>query len=177
MSTKAIAIVGAGLAGLAAGVYAQINGYRTHIFEHGSQPGGVAAWWRRGSYHVDGGIHFLMGHRSGGALHELYRQLGTAAPDTLMDMAEYGRFVDEASGKSVLMTTDLAQCAAVLKGLSPADAGATDAGATDAAIDDLIAGARAFSGRGLHLTSGWPIRRSWQAGSIPCASSGACARC
>ncbi len=109
------------------------------IFEHASQPGGVAAWWRRGGYHIDGGIHFLMGHRPGGSLHELYRQLGTAAPDTLIDMAEYGRFVDEPSGKRVLLTADLAQCAAVLKGLSSADAGA---------IDDLIAGARAFQSAG-----------------------------
>ena len=139
MSEKAIAIVGAGLAGLAAGVYAQINGYHAHIFEHGSQPGGVAAWWRRGSYHVDGGVHFLMGHRPGGMLYELYRQLDTAAPDTLVDMAEYGRFVDEIAGKRVLMTADLAQCAAALKDLSPADA---------AAIDDLIAGARTFQAAG-----------------------------
>ena len=45
MADKAIAIIGGGLAGLAAGVYAQRNGYRTHIFEHGSQPG---AWPRGG---------------------------------------------------------------------------------------------------------------------------------
>ena len=139
MADKAIAIIGGGLAGLAAGVYAQRNGYRTHIFEHASQPGGVAAWWRRGGYHIDGGIHFLMGHKPGGSLHALYRQLGTAAPETLIDMAEYGRFVDEASGKNVLLTADLAQCAAALKSLSPADAGA---------IDDLIAGARAFQAAG-----------------------------
>ena len=139
MTDEAIAIIGGGLAGLAAGVYAQRNGYRTHIFEHASQPGGVAAWWRRGGYHIDGGIHFLMGHKSGGSLHALYRQLGTAAPDTLIDMAEYGCFVDEASGKNVLLTADLAQCAAALKSLSPADVGA---------IDDLIAGARAFQGAG-----------------------------
>ena len=43
MADKAIAIIGGGLAGLAAGVYAQRNGYRTQIFEHSSQPGGVAA--------------------------------------------------------------------------------------------------------------------------------------
>ena len=99
----------------------------------------MAAWWRRGGYHIDGGIHFLMGHRPGGVLNDLYRQLGTAAPETLIDMAEYGRFVDEASGKSVLLTADLAQCAAALKNLSPVDAGA---------VDDLIAGARAFQAAG-----------------------------
>ena len=139
MSERSVIVIGAGLAGLAAGVYAQTNGYRAHIFEHSSQPGGVAAWWRRGSYHIDGGIHFLMGHRPGGTLHALYRQLGTAAPETLTDMTEYGRYVDETSGKGVLLTSDLAQCAAALKGLSPADA---------RAIDDLMAGARAFQAAG-----------------------------
>ena len=42
MGYKAIAIIGGGLAGLAAGVYAERNGYRTRTFEHSSQPGGVA---------------------------------------------------------------------------------------------------------------------------------------
>ncbi len=65
--------------------------------------------------------------------------MGTAASDTLVDMAEYGRFADEVTGKSVLLTTDLAQCAGALKGLSPADA---------RSIDDLIAGARAFAAAG-----------------------------
>ncbi|MGD2079495.1 MAG: hypothetical protein PVH18_14015, partial [Chloroflexota bacterium] len=30
---KSIAIIGAGVAGLAAGCYGQMNGYQTHIFE------------------------------------------------------------------------------------------------------------------------------------------------
>ena len=43
MSDKSIIIIGAGLAGLSAGCYAQMNGYRARIFEHHSKPGGVAA--------------------------------------------------------------------------------------------------------------------------------------
>jgi phytoene dehydrogenase-like protein len=122
MQTKTIAIIGAGLAGLAAGVYAQMNGYCSIIFEHHSQPGGVAAWWRRGAYHVDGGIHFLMGHRAGQPLYELYRTLGAATPDSVVDMKEYGAYVDEATGKSVLLSADLPQIADALCRLSPADA-------------------------------------------------------
>ncbi len=138
MSDKTVIIIGAGLAGLAAGVYAQQAGYQAHIFEHAGQPGGVAAWWRRDAYHIDGGIHFLMNHR-GGAIHDLYRDLGTAAPDTVSDMAEYGRLVDEPSGKSALIGADLDGIAAELTRLSPADA---------RAIQGLIAGARAFQRAG-----------------------------
>ncbi|MCU0502332.1 MAG: NAD(P)-binding protein, partial [Anaerolineae bacterium] len=90
MTKRTVAIIGAGLAGLAAGVYAQLNGYQSRIFELHCQPGGVAAWWRRGPYQIDGGIHFLMGHREGQSLHDLYRVLGAAAPDTVVDMTEYG---------------------------------------------------------------------------------------
>ena len=78
MSDKSIIIIGAGLAGLSTGCYAQMNGYRSHIFEHHAVPGGVAATWKRKGYAIDRGIHFIMGHKPGAALHELYRELGIA---------------------------------------------------------------------------------------------------
>ena len=71
-----VIIIGAGLSGLSAGCYAQMNDYQSHIFEHHSQPGGVAAAWRRDEYLIDGGIHFVMSHKPGTALHKVYCQLG-----------------------------------------------------------------------------------------------------
>lgn len=44
---KSIIIVGAGMGGLAAGVYGRLNGYRTTIFEQHSLPGGQCASWKR----------------------------------------------------------------------------------------------------------------------------------
>lgn len=41
MTQKSIIIVGAGIAGLAAGCYGQMNGYKTRIFELHSAPGGL----------------------------------------------------------------------------------------------------------------------------------------
>ncbi len=137
MSERTILIIGAGLAGLAAGVYAQRNGYRSHIFEHHSQPGGVAATWRRGDYTLEGGIHFLMGHRPGNPMYDLYRELGTADPADVADMTDYSRYVDEASGRSLTIVSDLEQLAADLKTVSPADS---------RAIDDLIGCANALRG-------------------------------
>ena len=40
-TAETIIIVGAGISGLAAGCYAQMNGYRTRIFEMHNQPGGL----------------------------------------------------------------------------------------------------------------------------------------
>jgi len=43
VTEKSLIITGAGLAGLSTGCYAQMNGYQSHIFEHRTVPGGVAA--------------------------------------------------------------------------------------------------------------------------------------
>jgi phytoene desaturase len=137
VSDQSIVIIGAGLAGLATGCYAQMNGYQSRIFEHHSHPGGVAAAWTRSDYLIDGGIHFVMGHRPGTALYELYRQLGIVPANRFVDLQTYGRFVDEASGHRVEVTQDLDRLARDLKALSPADA---------RIVDELIAGARAMQG-------------------------------
>jgi len=110
-----------------------MNGYHAHIFEHQATPGGVATAWKRKEYLIDGGIHFLMGHRPGQSAYELYRELGTAQVNRFLDLPAYGRFTDERSGKSVQVTHDLDRLATDLKGFSRADS---------RTIDDLIAGAR-----------------------------------
>lgn len=137
MAEKSIIIIGAGLAGLSTGCYAQMNGYQSHIFEHHSQPGGVAAAWKRQGYLIDGGIHFVMGHKAGTALHELYRQLGIVPANRFVDLSTYGRFTHEASGRSVEITQDLDRLADDLKAFCPAEAWIAN---------ELIAGARAMQG-------------------------------
>ena len=134
---KSIIIIGAGLAGLSAGCYGQMNGYQSHIFEHHSQPGGVAAAWKRGDYLLDGGIHFVMGHKPGTALHDLYRQVGVVPANKFVDLTTYGLFVDEKSGRSLKVTQDLDRLAHDIKAISPADA---------RIADELVAGARALQG-------------------------------
>ena len=137
MSEDSLIIIGAGLAGLAAGCYAQMNGYQSHIYEHHSQPGGLAACWRRGEYLIDGGIHFVMSHKPGTKLYERYRELGIVPGCRFVDLPAYGRFIHEASEQSVLLSDDLEQWSAALKALSPADA---------RIVDEIIAGGRSLQG-------------------------------
>lgn len=136
---RSVIIIGAGLAGLAAGCYAQMNGYESRLFEHHAVPGGVAAAWKRSGYLIDGGIHFIMGHRPGQPIYELYRELG-ATPGQFIDMTTYGRFIDETNGRSLDISTDPAILADRLKTISPADA---------RFISELMAGARAMQRTGL----------------------------
>ncbi|VVB95008.1 Flavin containing amine oxidoreductase [uncultured archaeon] len=137
MTKKSIIIIGAGLAGLSTGCYAQMNGYNTRIFEHHTTPGGVATGWKRKEYMIDGGIHFLMCHRPGGSIYEVYRELGTTHANRFLDMDIYSRLIDETSGRSLQITKDMDKLAGDLKSISPPDA---------RAIDDFIAGIRIMQG-------------------------------
>jgi phytoene desaturase len=139
MAERSVVIIGAGLAGLAAGVYAQLNGYRATILEHASQPGGVAVGWRHGGYRIDGGIHFLMGHRPGGALYRLYEEVGAASPGMCADMDSYGDFADEASGRRLHLTADLDRFVEDWSACSPADR---------QIMADTVSAARAFARAG-----------------------------
>ena len=47
MATKSVIIIGAGIAGLSAGCYAQMNGLRSQLFELHTIPGGLCTSWRR----------------------------------------------------------------------------------------------------------------------------------
>ena len=137
MTKKSIIIIGAGIAGLSTGCYSQMNGYQTYIFEHHTTPGGVATCWKRKGYIIDGGIHYLMGHKPGQSIYEAYRELGIAHSNRCLDMTSYCRFIDEASGRSIEITWDLDLLAEELKAISPADS---------RIIDDLIANARSMQG-------------------------------
>jgi len=73
---KSIIIIGAGMGGLAAGIYAQMNGYKTRIFEMHSSPGGQCAAWKRRGYTFDVCIHHLMGCSPYSKINLLWNELG-----------------------------------------------------------------------------------------------------
>lgn len=57
MKTKKTIIIGAGVAGLSAGCYLQMNGYQTEIFEAHNIPGGLCTSWKTNGYMFDGCLH------------------------------------------------------------------------------------------------------------------------
>lgn len=71
-----VIIIGAGIAGLAAGIYAQQSGIEATIFEAHSIAGGNATSWRRKGYLFEGGLHWLVGSSKKTALHELWCEVG-----------------------------------------------------------------------------------------------------
>ncbi|MFW9956717.1 MAG: phytoene desaturase family protein [Candidatus Odinarchaeota archaeon] len=122
MGVKSIIIIGAGLAGLSTGVYAQINGYESRIFEHHSKAGGLATAWKRGEYLIDGGIHFLIAHKPGTPICDVYKEIGTNDPESVVDMTTYLRFVNETGDTIVNFTKNLDKLERDLIEISPDDA-------------------------------------------------------
>lgn len=141
MSThKKIIIVGGGLAGLSAGIYAQLNGYHAEIFEQHTLPGGVCTCWKRESYTIDGCIHWLMGTTQGSFLRKIYEEVGVFnAGLKLLPVNHFGTYSwltpQGASEHSIEITHDLEQIEKNWLKLSPQDA---------PLLQKLIQGIRAF---------------------------------
>jgi len=73
-------IIGAGVAGLAAGCYARMNGYDVEIFEMHDQPGGMCTSWQRKGYTFGYCIHNLDGFHHVGQWSKATIGVANAAP-------------------------------------------------------------------------------------------------
>ena len=131
---KSIVIIGAGMGGMAAGVYGQVNGYDTRIFEMHTKPGGQCASWTRNGYTFDACIHHFFGCLPGTGVYQVWQELG-AMPRELVAIEECTA-VASADGKVLIDYYDPERLESALLALSPGDA---------KAIGDYLRAVRAFS--------------------------------
>ncbi len=75
MSNKNIIIIGAGIAGLSAGIYARKAGFDVTIYESHIIPGGLSSSWSRKGYLFEGGMHWLTGSSSKMPLNKVWKEL------------------------------------------------------------------------------------------------------
>lgn len=101
-----VIIIGAGFAGLGTGIYAQMNGYKTKIFEMHNRPGGLCTSWTRKGYTFDACIHWLVGSSPASGLHDLWEETGIAQNRKFIDLDEYFRITD-GKGRSIVFYTDV----------------------------------------------------------------------
>lgn len=131
---KKIIIIGAGIAGLAAGCYAQMNGYQSTIFELHNLPGGLCTAWERKGYVFDGCLHYLFGSGKDKPFNKMWQELHAVQDRDFIDHSEMMRITD-ADGKTLTVYCDPDQLAAHMKDISPEDA---------RLIDDFCSGIKAF---------------------------------
>ncbi|MDD3920983.1 MAG: NAD(P)/FAD-dependent oxidoreductase [Eubacteriales bacterium] len=130
---KKIVIVGGGIAGLSAGVYAQLLGFESVLIEKNAVPGGQCTGWDRQGYHTDGCIHWMCGTKPGSDINDAWRDVGALSDDIeIIDLPSLWTY--QAEGKSITLWADLDRLERELIELSPAD---------EAEIKDFIKDVRA----------------------------------
>jgi phytoene dehydrogenase-like protein len=119
--TRSIIIIGAGIAGLSAGCYGQMNGYQTQIYELHDKPGGLCTAWKRKGFTFDGCIHWLAGSKDGSNTNAVWRELGAVQGRKIVDHDEYVR-VEGLDGRTLIVYTNADRLRQHMKELAPGDA-------------------------------------------------------
>ncbi|MBU3954810.1 MAG: NAD(P)-binding protein, partial [Proteobacteria bacterium] len=120
LEKRSIIIIGAGIAGLSAGCYAQMNGYQSTIFELHGLPGGLCTTWERKGYTYDGCIHYLFGSGDGQPFNSMWRELGAVQNTKFVNHTTYQTITDGVH--TLTMYADPEQLQAHMTELSPVDA-------------------------------------------------------
>ncbi|NIO48585.1 MAG: NAD(P)-binding protein [Candidatus Aminicenantes bacterium] len=134
MNNKKVIIIGAGISGLCAGSYLQMNGYNTEIFELHNRPGGLCTAWERKGYTFDLCIHWLVGSSPSDNFYGLWNELIEMEK---LDFVDHEIFfqVEDKEGRKLRMFTDVDKLEEEMKNVAPEDKDI---------IEDFIGGVRKF---------------------------------
>jgi len=118
---KSLIIIGAGIAGLSTGCYAQMNGYASQIFEMNDRPGGVCTSWQRNGYTFDGCIDWLMGTSPNDPFYQIWQELGALQGRSIINHDELMR-IESMNGKALTIYANVDRLEQYLKEVAPIDA-------------------------------------------------------
>ncbi len=114
-----IIIIGGGIAGLTAGIYAQKAGFQSVIYEKHTVSGGECTGWDRKGFHIDGCIHWLTGTKPGTKLYKLWEEVGALENVEIYNPESFTTV--EHQGKTVTLWTNLEKLEKHLIEVSPED--------------------------------------------------------
>lgn len=120
MEKKKIVIVGGGISGLTAGVYALKAGFEAEIYEKNSIVGGECTGWDREGYHIDNCIHWMIGTSSGTALNKIWQEVGAVGEGVEIIQADK-MYTSELNGEKITLWKDIERTRQELLALSPRD--------------------------------------------------------
>ncbi|MBO4217618.1 MAG: NAD(P)/FAD-dependent oxidoreductase, partial [Clostridia bacterium] len=116
---KKVIVVGAGVSGLSAGIYARLAGFDVTVCERHRVPGGNLTGWQRGEYHIDNCLHWLTGTNPSSEHYKMWEDLGV-----LGDVGIYQSetlFTCEYGGRTLSLSNDLEKFKSDMLDLSPED--------------------------------------------------------
>ncbi|MBR1631016.1 MAG: NAD(P)/FAD-dependent oxidoreductase, partial [Paludibacteraceae bacterium] len=104
---KKIVIVGGGISGLTAGIYAQKNGFDSIILEKHAIAGGECTGWDRQGFHIDNCIHWMTGTLPTKQLHRVWEEVGALGPDIPLIQNEAFMRIDGRDGRQIHVWRDI----------------------------------------------------------------------
>ncbi len=114
-----ILIIGGGVAGLSAGIYAEKAGYDAVICEKNNVAGGNLTGWQRGEYHIDNCIHWLTGTNPAAETYNMWEELGALGGIDIIRRETL--YTYEKDGKTLSLDRDIEKLRTDMLSLSPAD--------------------------------------------------------
>lgn len=114
-----ILIIGGGVAGLSAGIYAQKNGHQAIVCEQQATAGGNLTGWQRGEYHIDNCIHWLTGTNPSSDTYKIWTDLGALGGVEIYQANTL--YTYEENGKRLSLYKDLDALERDMLALSPED--------------------------------------------------------
>src|SRR5664280_556855 len=117
---KKIVIIGGGVAGLSAGIYASLNGLDSEIIEMHSITGGQCTAWDRKGYRFDYCLHWLVGTRNG-TFNDIWRETDVINENVEIIDHEVHTKINSEDGREFIIYTDLNRWEQYLINFAPED--------------------------------------------------------
>ena len=116
-----VVVIGAGIAGLSAGIYAARAGFDVTILEQHNIPGGLSTSWSRKGYYFEGGMHWLTGSSPKMPLNRVWQETGALQENNPIELRDPLYNVIDENGKILSLYRFLPQMQKALIEYAPED--------------------------------------------------------
>ncbi len=116
-----VVIIGAGISGLSAGVYAARSGFDVTILEQHNIAGGLSTSWSRKGYYFEGGMHWLTGSSPKMPLNKVWLETGALQDNNPIELRDPLYNVIDENGKTLSLYRYLPQMEKALIEYAPED--------------------------------------------------------
>jgi len=120
VETTKVAVIGAGIAGLSAAIYAQRSGFDVTLIEQHGITGGMCTSWKRKGYLFEGAVHWMTGSNPKTELYQLWNETGALNDKVKVFTPEIFSAVEH-NGQIINLFRDLEKTAEHLLAISPGD--------------------------------------------------------
>ncbi len=116
-----VVIIGAGISGLSAGIYAARSGFDVTILEQHNIPGGLSTSWSRKGYYFEGGMHWLTGSSPKMPLNKVWLETGALQENNPIELRDPLYNVIDENGKILSLYRSLPQMQKAFIDYAPED--------------------------------------------------------